>query len=73
MKAKPTLADAMQRKTEPKATSSLAPSRRGKKAFVLYMEPELSKRLKILAAVNETTVHALALQAIDLLFEQYDE
>ena len=72
MKTKATLADAMQRATaEPKTTAGIAPSRRGKKAVVLYVEPELAKRLKVLAAENETTVHALGLEALDLLFEQH--
>ena len=72
MKAKTTLADAMQRTTaEPKTTAGIAPSRQGKKAVVLYLEPELAKRLKVLAAEEETTVHALGLEALDLLFEQH--
>ena len=73
MKSKPTLADAMQKTAEPKATTR-APSRRGKKArYVLYLEPATSKRLKILAAVNETSVQALAQEAIDLVLEQYEK
>ncbi len=73
MKKQTTLADAMQRATsEPKTTSRVAPSRRGKKAVVLYVEPELAKRLKVLAAENETTIHALGLKALDLLFEQLE-
>ena len=72
MKAKATLADAMQRATaEPKATAGIAPSRRGKKAVVLYLEPDIAKRLKVLAAENETTVQALGLEALDLLFERH--
>ena len=74
MKAKETLAGAMQRATaEPKASAGVPPSRRGKKAVVLYLEPEVAKRLKVLAAENETTVHALGLEALDLLFERYGE
>ena len=72
MKSKPTLADAMQKTAEPKATTR-APSRRGKKAFVLYLEPETSKRLKILAAINETSAHSLGLEGIDLILEQYEK
>ena len=72
MKSKPTLADAMQKTAEPKATNIPA-TRRGKKSFVLYLEPATSKRLKILAAVNETSVQALAQEAIDLVLEQYEK
>lgn len=70
-KAKPTLADAVRTAGEPKAEAKIAPSRRGKKATVLYLEPEQAKRLKVLAAENETTVHALGLEALDLLFERH--
>ena len=58
--------------TEPKTTAAITPSRGGKKAVVLYVEPELAKRLKVLAAENETTLHALGLEALDLLFERHD-
>ena len=72
MKAKATLADAVQRTmAEPKTASKIAPSRRNKKAVVLYLEPETAKRLKVLAAENETTIHALGLEALDLLFRAY--
>ena len=67
MKSKPTLADAMQKTAEPKATTR-APSRRGKKASCpLLGTRATSKRLKILAAINETSAHSLGLEeAIDL-------
>ena len=47
MKSKPTLADAMQKTAEPKA-SNLPASRRGKKVLMVYLEPATAKRLKIL-------------------------
>lgn len=73
-KTKATLATAMQQATaEPRATANVAPSRRGKKAVVLYLERDQAKRLKVLAAELETTVHALGLTALDLLFEQHDK
>ena len=72
MKSKPTLADAMQKTAEPKA-SNLPASRRGKKVLMVYLEPAISKRLKILAAVNETSVQALAEEALDLLFDQHEK
>ena len=48
---------------EPKAEAKIAPSRRGKKPVMLYLEPEQAKRLKVLAAENETTIQALGLEA----------
>ena len=72
MKSKPTLADAMQKTAEPKATKKAA-SRRGKKTLLIYVEPATAKRLKILAAVNETSIQALAEEAIDLVLEQYEK
>ena len=71
MKNKATLAEAMQQAERRPTASRIAPSRQGKKAVVLYLEPEKAKRLKVLAAENETTVHALGLEAFDLLFERY--
>ena len=72
MKEKSTLADAMRTTAQPR-TAAVAPSRRGKKAMVIYLEPDVSKRLKVLAAQNEKSVHELGLEAIDLLFERHDE
>ena len=72
MKTKTTFSEAMQQAQAASTASSIAPSRRGKKAVVLYLKPETAKRLKVLAAENETTVHALGLEAFDLLFERYD-
>ena len=71
MKSKPTLADAMQKTAEPKA-SNLPASRRGKKVLMVYLEPATAKRLKILAAVNETSLQALAEEAVDMVLEQYE-
>ena len=67
-----TLADAARLATEPKTATPVAPSRRGKKAMVLYVDPELSKRLKVLAAQNDTSVHALGLEALDLVLDRYE-
>ena len=70
-KAKPTFGDAMRTAAEPKAEAKIAPSRRGKKPVMLYLEPEQAKRLKVLAAENETTIQALGLEALDLLFARH--
>ena len=61
----------MQKTAEPKATNIPA-SRRGKKSFVVYLDPAISKRLKIMAAVHETSVQALAQEAVDIVLEKYE-
>ena len=68
---KATLAEAMKRAKAKPDKPGVAPSRRGKKAVVFYVEPDMAKQLKVLAAENDTTVHALGLQALDLLFQHH--
>ena len=71
MKEKPTLADAM-KKPKPKATKRAA-TRRGKKVLMLYLDPAISKRLKIMAAVHDTSVQALAEESFDMILEKYED
>jgi len=52
---------------------SVAQTRRGKKAVVVYLDRDAARRLKVLAAQNDTTLQALGVEAIDLLFAQYTE
>ena len=71
MKEKATLAGAMQRATaEEKA--KVAPSRRGKKGVLVFLEEDAAVRLKVLAAENKTSIQALGEEAYGLLFEQYE-
>ena len=41
-----TLADAMQAAAEPKPAAKGTPSRRGKRAWVVYLDPTTARRLK---------------------------
>ena len=81
---KPQAATPAQPKTAPAADSSVAPkgrsrrraaaktprspSRVGKRAAVAWVEPEVVKRLGILAIHEDTTVQDLLAEAIGLLF-----
>ena len=48
------------------------PSRQGKKGVLLHVDPEIAKRLKLLAVEQDTTIEALGVEALCLLFEHYD-
>ena len=54
------------------APSAKSPSRRGKKGVLFHVDPEIAKRLKLLAVEQETTIEALGVEALSLLFERYD-
>ena len=47
-------------------------SRQGKKGVLLHVDPEIAKRLKLLAVEHDTTIEALGIEALGLLFERYD-
>lgn len=55
------------------ARDRVARTRRGKKAVVVYLERDAARKLKVLAAQNDTTLQALGVEAIDLLFRRYTE
>ena len=46
-------------------------SRQGKKGVVFHVDPEIAKRLKMLAVEHDTTIEALGIEALGLLFERY--
>ncbi len=48
--------------------SPLAPSRRGRKALTVHVDPDTHVRLKVMAAREVTTLEALVIEALDLLF-----
>ena len=48
------------------------PSRVGKKGMVIYADPALVRRLKILAVRQDSTLQALGLQAIEEFLERYE-
>ena len=53
-------------------SSAKPPSRRGKKGVLFHVNPEIAKRLKLLAVEQDTTIEALGIEALGLLFERYD-
>lgn len=52
--------------------SRVPPSRQGKKGVLLHVDPGIAKRLKLLAVEHDTTIEALGVEALGLLFERYD-
>ena len=69
------LTDAMSRAAGTRAGLGRAgwvpPSRRGKKGVLIHVEPEVSKRLKVLAAQRESSVQALGVEALERLLDRY--
>ena len=53
------------------ATQSKVNSRTGKKAISGFFEPEVSRQLKALAAIEGRTVQGMIGEALNLLFEKY--
>ena len=53
------------------AIQSKVNSRTGKKAISGFFEPEVSRQLKALAAIEGRTVQGMIGEALNLLFEKY--
>ena len=71
-RAKRTMADAMQAAAEAKpAAKKTIPSRRGKRAWVVYLDPDTSRRLKAAAAMSDRSMQSLGVEAAELLIERY--
>ena len=68
---KPTLADAMAAAAGPGTTTKGPPSRRGKRAWVIYLDPDTSRRLKAAGALNDRSLQSLGVEAADLIIERY--
>ena len=51
----------------PTPKPEISPSRAGKRGVVIYVEPELGRRLKILAAQRDSTIQAIGLEAFEHL------
>lgn len=65
------LKDVLAQKTEPQQEAmSPRPGRANKRNVTGYFAPEVSRQLRILAAMQDTTVQALLGEAIDDLFEK---
>lgn len=70
MTTKRTLADAMQAAAELKP-AAVTPSRRGKRAWVVYLDLDTARRLKAAAALNDRSLQSFGEEAADLLIERY--
>lgn len=70
---KPTLADAVQASADPATTavSGVTPSRRGKRAWTIYLDRDTARQLKALAALNDRSLQSFGEEAADLLIERY--
>lgn len=69
----PTLADAVQASAAPATTaaSGITPSRRGKRAWTVYLDPGTARQLKAAAALNDRSLQSLGEEAADWLIERY--
>ena len=57
----------------PPAAVQQAPSRAGKVAISAYFDPEVRKQLAIMAARQDKSQAALLAEALNMLFEYYNE
>ncbi|MCC5661772.1 hypothetical protein LC608_33475 [Nostoc sp. XA010] len=55
------------------SSPGVAPSRQGKKAIAGHFDPAVSKQLKQLALLQDTTVQALLSEALNDLFSKYGQ
>ena len=46
-------------------------TRRGKRAWVTYLDPDTSRRLKAAAAMSDRSMQSLGVEAAELLIERY--
>ncbi len=73
MTRKPTLADAVQASValETTADNGVTPSRRGKRAWTIYLDPGTALQLKATAALNDRSLQSLGEEAADWLIKRY--
>ena len=48
-----------------------SPSRRGKRAWLIYLDPETAKRLKAVAALADRSMQSFGEEAADRLIKRY--
>jgi hypothetical protein len=60
-------------KQEPVSYAQGAPSRRGKKGIVIYVDPVVAKQLRRIALDHDKTIQSLGEDAINGLLERYGE
>lgn len=53
--------------------AALPPSRKGKKIISAYFDPAVARQLKQLALDHDSTVQALLTEALNDLFEKYNQ
>ena len=51
--------------------SKRPPSRRGKRGWLVWLDPETARHLKVAAAANDTTLQALGEEAADWILQRY--
>jgi len=56
---------------EAQVRTGLPPSRQGKKALTGYFDSEVLRQLKVMAAVEETTIQTLMTEALNDLFKKH--
>lgn len=55
----------------PEGSAKVAASRRGKKAWVVYLDPQTARRLRVVAALTDRSMQALGEEAADVIVERY--
>lgn len=68
--ARPTTADDKTQNTSTSEATYIAPSRRGRKALTVYLDPDAVRQLKYLALDEDTTTQALVSEALNALFQE---
>ena len=69
---KRTMVDALQKAAAQPRSQKTTPSRRGKRAWVVYLDPDTSRRLKAAAAMSDRSMQSLGVEAAELLIERYE-
>ena len=68
---KPTLAAALTPPQPPAGSTWRPPSRRHRRGWLVHLDPDRHRRLKVAAALNDLSLQALGEEAADLLLERY--
>ena len=68
-KQKPTLAGALAPTSA--AETARPPSRRNRRGWLVHLDPDRHRRLKVAAALNDRSLQELGEEAADLLLERY--
>lgn len=63
-----TLTDSMRIAHAPKAAP---PSRRGRRGWLIYLDPDTARRLKVAATMQDRTLQSFGEEAADLMLQRY--